>query len=105
MFLKYGFNINNSAIIAELKRLTNQIYKLLPSREEGLDWGKPLQTILEELKGIDSLFNTEDPILFRLISKLEGLFILTEENDFQLFRSIIFECLSLLSELIKRCQN
>ena len=105
MELKYDFDINNDAIIAELKRLTNQIYKLLPSREEGLDWEKPLTTVLEELNGIDRLFYHHHYILFRLISKLEGLFVLTEENNFQLFRSIIFECLSLLSELIKLCQD
>ena len=56
MILKYGFQIDNTAIITELKRLTNQIYKLLPSREERLDWERPLTTILEELVGIDRLF-------------------------------------------------
>ena len=105
MVLKYDFNINNNAIIAELKRLTNQTYKLLPNREEGVDWEKPLATILEELSGIDSLFQQEHVILFRLIAKLEGLFTLTETEDFQLFRSTIFECLGLLSELIKLCQD
>ena len=105
MILKYDFNINNDAIVAELRRLTNQIYKLLPHREEGVDWEKPLTTILEELSGIDNLFQHEHMILFRLIAKLEGLFTLTKEEDFQLFRSIIFECLGLLSELIKLCQD
>lgn len=105
MILKYDFNINNDAIVAELRRLTNQIYKLLPHREEGVDWEKPLIAILEELSGIDNLFQHEHIILFRLIAKLEGLFTLTKEEDFQLFRSTIFECLGLLSELIKLCQD
>jgi len=38
MLLKYDFNIDNNAIQANLKRLTNQVYKLLPIREEGADW-------------------------------------------------------------------
>lgn len=105
MILKYNFDIDKEAIVAELKRLTNQIYKLLPSREEGVDWEKPLTTILEELSGIDRLFLHQHPVLFRLIAKLEGLFELTEEDDFQLFRSIIFECLSLLGEFVKLCQD
>lgn len=104
MLLKYGFNIDNEAISANLKRLTNQIYKLLPIREEGVDWQKPLTTILEELSGMDSLFFNQHTILFTLICKLEGLFKLTKENDFLLYRGIIFECLNLLSELNKSCQ-
>ena len=104
MLLKYDFNIDNNAIQANLKRLTNQVYKLLPIREEGADWQKPLTTILEELSGMDSLFFGQHTVLFTLICKLEGLFNLTEKNDFLLYRGIIFECLNLLSELNKICQ-
>ena len=104
MILKYGFNIDNNAISVNLNRLTNQIYKLLPVREEGGDWQKPLTTILEELSGMDRLLFDQHIILFPLICKLEGLFILTEENDFLSYRGIIFECLNLLTELNKKCQ-
>lgn len=104
MVLKYGFNIDNNAISINLNRLTNQIYKLLPVREEGGDWQKPLTTILEELSGMDRLLFDQHIILFPLICKLEGLFILTEENDFLSYRGIIFECLNLLTELNKKCQ-
>ena len=38
MLIKYNTLIDNEAIIINLKRLTNQIYKLLPLREEGGDW-------------------------------------------------------------------
>ena len=47
MELKYKFEFNNKVIIRRLKNLTNQIYKLLPIREEQLDWEKPLETIIE----------------------------------------------------------
>jgi hypothetical protein len=56
MLLKYDFNIEKDAIAASLNRITNQIYKLLPIREEGKDWEKPLETIMEELAGMDRLF-------------------------------------------------
>ena len=56
MLLKYDLNINLEAIKVNLERLTNQIYKLLPLREEGGDWQKPLYTIMEELAGMDRLF-------------------------------------------------
>lgn len=105
MYFKYDTYIETEAVNNNLKRLTNQVYKLLPSREEGLEWKKPLETIVEELAGMDRLFMSHHDIFFPLLCKLEGLFILTERNDFQLFRRIIFECLSLLSELQNQCQD
>ena len=41
MVLKYDIDIQDTAIAENLKRLTNQIYKLLPGREENLDWQTP----------------------------------------------------------------
>ena len=37
MILTTGAEINNAAIIENLKKLINQIYKLLPDREENID--------------------------------------------------------------------
>ena len=81
--------------------LTNQIYKLLPLREEGGDWQKPLETIMEELAGMDRLFIDQQPVLYKLSCKLEGLFTLDGKNDFMIYRGIIFECLGIVSELSK----
>lgn len=105
MVIKYNIEINNEVIIKELKKITNLIYKLLPSREEDLDWEKPLETIIEELAGIDRLLIDQHEILFPLLSKLEGLFTLTNVEDFGLFRRTIFECLSLCNILMKEVQN
>ena len=38
-------------------------------------------------------------LLFQLMSKLEGLFTLTNESDFMIFRKTIFECLNLVNEI------
>lgn len=105
MRIKYNAEINNSAIVANLKRLTNQIYKLLPNREEGLDWKTPLSTIIEELAGMDRLFENNQKPLFLLLCKLEGLYIYTEENQFYEYRRTVFECLNIIGELIKICQE
>ena len=105
MEIKYGITIDNTAIVANLKRITNQTYKLLPSREEGADWEKPLTTLIEEITGMHRLLIGQQDILFSLLCKLEGLFILTQESDFFLFRRTIFECLSLINSLIKKCQE
>jgi hypothetical protein len=42
MILKYNIEIKKENILNRLQNLINQIYKLLPSREEGTDWEKPL---------------------------------------------------------------
>ena len=81
MQIKYQIEIQNEAIIQNLKKLINQIYKLLPNREEGVDWKKPLTTILEEFSGMSRLFLDHHNILFSLLCKLEGLFILDEGDD------------------------
>jgi hypothetical protein len=105
MVIKYNTEIDNGAIVKELKKITNLIYKLLPNREENIDWEKPLETIIEELAGMDRLLIDQHEILFPLLSKLEGLFTLTEEDDFALFRRTIFECLGLMNTIMKQCQD
>ena len=85
--LKYDFNISKAAIQTTFNRLINQVYKLLPLREEGADWQKPLTTILVELSGMDRLFVDQHHIFFPLICKLEGLFNLTEEDMTLLYES------------------
>ena len=101
MVIKYGADIEMAAVAANIKRLTNQIYKLLPLREEGGNWSRPLEALIEEIAGMDRLLIGQHLILFKLLSKLEGLLLLTDENDFMLYRSVIFECLGLLGELNK----
>lgn len=104
---KYNTEIDKSAIYANIKRLINQVYKLLPNREENIDWQTPLTTIIEELVGMSRLLDNHE-ILFTLLCKLEGLHALTKEEDFFLYRRTIFECLGLLSALkeeIESCQD
>ena len=72
-----------------------------------MDWETPLTTILEELAGMDRLILDDryHEILFPLMCKLEGLFLLKEENQFFLYRRTIFECLSLMNRIIQECQD
>ena len=105
MKIKYDSEIDTESIKTNLKRLTNQIYKLLPNREEGIEWQAPLKTIIEEFAGMDRLLIDQHDILFPLLCKLEGLLTLEEETDFFEYRRTIFECLSLVSTLIEKCQD
>jgi hypothetical protein len=102
---EYNIEIQNSVVVASLKRLTNQIYKLLHNREEGGDRQTPLTTIIEELAGMNKLLFDQQHISFSLLCKLKGLFDLTDEESFFLYRRMIFECLSLMNNLIKECQD
>lgn len=97
MKIEDNFEINNEAIHKTIKRLINQIYKLLPNREEDLDWQLPLSTIIEELKGASRIFINNNEHLLSLICKLEGLYDLTDEENFFMYRRTIFECLNILS--------
>lgn len=105
MVIKYNGNIEETSIDIELKKITNQIYSLLPKREEGGDWKKPLGTIQEELVGMCDILFLQHDILFPLVCKLEGLYGLSGEKEFMRYRATIFECLGLIGELRKRCQD
>lgn len=100
MEIKYNISFTNEIIEKDFKKIINQTYKLLPMREQQKDWKKPLQTIIQELVGMKRLFlGWQEDSFFVLLCKLEGMFELTQEKDFSLYRRTIFECLSLLGEL------
>ena len=101
MLLKYSLEIDKKAVIANLNRIVNQIYKLLPDREEGIDWEAPLETIMVELAGMDRLLVDQHESFFPVLCKLEGLFKLDEEKDFFSYRRTIFEALNLMSTVIE----
>lgn len=100
MIIKYGIDIHDDAIIKNIDRITNQIFKLLPSREEGGDWETPLKNLIVEVGGMSNLL--EDHVaLFSLLCKMEALFDLTGEDDFFQFRKLIFECLGCMNSVKK----
>lgn len=101
MIIKYGIQVDEQDVLQFLDKITNQIFKLLPLREENENWQAPLQNLLVEMKGAERLLN-DQVTFFELISKMEGLLTLTKEDDFLLFRKNIFECLGLLVK-IKEC--
>jgi hypothetical protein len=99
MKTKYNLEVSYDTLSQSLKRNINLVYKLLPMREEGSDWEKPLETIIEELVGMNRLVIDLQSELFPIICKLEGLFSLVEDEDMSLYRRTIFECLALLSKI------
>lgn len=100
MNIKYNITLSKTIIQNDIKRVVNQIYKLLPMREQHKEWQKLLQTIIQELAGMKRLFlGQQGQSFFVLLCKLEGLFELVQPVDFDLYRRTIFECLSLLNQI------
>jgi hypothetical protein len=98
MVTSYDTEINTQTLAYNCSRLTNQIFRLLPTNEEGKDWIKPLETIILEVAGLASLLPANHK-LYELLCKLEGLKTLGVDIDFLWFRRIIFECCSLTKKI------
>ena len=69
---KYNINFPMSTIDQDMKRLINQLWKLIPMRENGEDWETHLKTMLEEISGLVHIYKDKVEGLI-LLSKLEGL--------------------------------
>lgn len=98
MEIGYGINIDKDVVASNLSRILGQVFSLLPKREEGEDWVKPLETLLTELSGMSSLIPDQEG-LFQLVCKLEGLRLGGEDIEFPRFRRTIFEACSIVSKL------
>ena len=100
MLVKYNINFSDQIIKKDITRLINQIYKLLPMRQENQQWQKPLLTIIEQLSGMKKLFlGWQEESFLILLCKLEGMFELKQPVKCTLYRRTIFECLSILGEI------
>ena len=68
---KYNFDFQYEEIDANVRRLTNQLWKLIPMREHEEDWLKQLDTVTIEIAGLNEIF--EGPQFLQMLCKLEGL--------------------------------
>lgn len=96
METKYGFDVPVEVLLADKKRLINQLWKILPMRENEENWKKQLQTVIDEIVGLNEVFSKELNFLI-LLCKLESLYKIKEFQD---FRKIVFESINLLGEII-----
>lgn len=92
---KYDLYFSYEDIEANVKRMTNQLWKLIPMREHEEDWQKQLDTVILEIVGLNEIFI--GPLFLQMLSKLEGLRV--TETNFELYRKTVFECISILQEL------
>ena len=92
---------SDTTIHKDLQRLINQIWKLLPMRENNEDWQKQLGTVLNELYGLAAMLGDRLDLLI-LLSKLEGL---PKTEDFMTYRVAVFSAISILTELANSVVN
>lgn len=96
---KYDSEITSQeAFEKNITRLTNQMWKLIPMKENDEDWEKQLNTVILEIAGLNKIF-IEDPQFLQLLSKLEG--IKDKNPEFNLYRKTVFESIGLLRGLCK----
>ena len=91
---KYNIDFSKEEIKEEIIRLTNQLWKLIPMRENQEDWITHLDILIEEISGLVEIYKDKVEGLI-LLAKLEGL---TSEvcNDFMIYRKTVFRCIDLL---------
>lgn len=96
---KYNINFPLETREQDLKRLINQLWKLIPMRENEENWVSHLNIVLEEISGLVEIYKS-NPNGLVLLSKLEGL---TSEvcNDFMIYRKTVFRCIDLLAQVIR----
>ena len=55
MITKYGFDFKAKEIEVNVRRLTNQLWKLIPMREHEENWPKQLDTVIIEIAGLNEI--------------------------------------------------
>lgn len=96
MKTKYCFDIPKEVILSDRKRLINQLWKVLPMKENDEDWEKQLQSVINEISGLNRIFADNINFLI-LLSKLESLYLIKNFID---FRRTIFESINILGEIL-----
>lgn len=94
--LENGFKVHEVPWSIYIKQKKNQVFKLLPLKEENGEWELQLNTLLIELGGLNRETPAQDTIALTIIAKLSGL--RDKELEFFLYRKTVFEVISLLEE-------
>lgn len=95
---KYEIDFPQETIEQDIQRLINQLWKLIPMRENNEDWITHLDILIEEISGLAEIYKNNVSSLI-LLAKLEGL---TSDicNDFMIYRKTVFRCIDLLPQVV-----
>ena len=93
---KYNFDIDKEVLSKTIMRLTNQLWKLIPMKEQEENWEKQLDIVVLEIAGLNEIF-ISNPLFLQLLSKLEGLKVI--DLEFNAYRKTVFDSINLLQGL------
>lgn len=94
MITKYGNSVSKETLNQDKIRLINQLWKLIPMRENNEDWETHLDNLIIEISGLYMILPFDFLVL---LSKLEGLKIY-KDTPFFIYRSTIFKAISMIGE-------
>lgn len=98
--IKYGASISPNELIDYFKTLTNDIYKILPMKEEGCGTlSIYIETLLIELGGANRTMCLEDKIFLKLIFNLEPLLCI---NEHEKYKRQILKCTNMCKKMIEK---
>lgn len=97
---KFGIDFSLATREKVLDRLINQLWKLIPMRENDEDWRSHLKILIEEIAGLVAVYKDKSEGLI-LLSKLEGLTSKVACEDFAIYRKTIFRCIVLIAQVLK----
>jgi hypothetical protein len=96
MINKYNNQLPDESLQSYCEQyLVNRIYKLLPLKEQELDWQQYLYNLNFELLGAEEIYLRNTHFL-SLVHKLESLFLLDSHEE---YRRMIFECISVAKSI------
>lgn len=87
-----SYTVDAEIVKNHMKRLVNQIWKLIPMRENDEDWKYQLDLVIMQLIGFQKIFEQIDILI--PITKLEGL--KHQKTTFRQYRSEIFSVIDIL---------
>ena len=94
MITKWENQVSDDTLKQNKIRLINQLWKLIPMRENGEDWESHLNNLIIEISGLYLIL----PLNFLiLLSKLEGL-KLNKDTPFFIYRNTVFKTIKLMEE-------
>lgn len=97
---KYNIDFPLKTREQDLRRLINQLWKLIPMRENKENWIEHLDIVIEEISGLVEIYRSK-PEGLALLSKLEGLTSEVCDDNFMLYRKTVFKCIDLLAQVLK----
>ena len=101
MIDKYGIDYPESSVSFQAQKLINQIWKLIPMRENEEDWESQVDIVLQYITGWHELF-IDDKNFLLLMTNLASL---KEAEHFRIYRKLVFDSLNILNKYVRNDQE